>query len=86
MLAQDGFDLARVEAPVTAAEPRRDPAGLGRQLGLLDVLVTTGTVEEDDGDEPAAGHQPDEEQPPLELGHQQRPPERRIGATPPSLR
>ena len=51
-------------------EARGDPVRLGRQLRLVDVLVAAGAVEEDGGHQAAAGHQADEEQPPLELGHQ----------------
>jgi hypothetical protein len=73
MLAEDCLDLVRVEPPLAAAEPGGDPLRLGRELGLLDVLLAPRPVEEDDGDEPTTGDQADEEQPPLELGHQRWP-------------
>jgi hypothetical protein len=73
VLAEDGLDLARVKTPFAAAQPRRDPAGLGRELGLVEVLLASGAVEEDHGDEAAAGDEADEQQPPLELGHQRWP-------------
>ena len=64
-----------------AGQAGGDPLGLGRQLRFVDVRIATGAVEEDDRNEPAAGHQPDEQQPPLELGHQRWPGVRRIGAS-----
>lgn len=81
MLAQDGLDVNRIELAAATAEPVRNPLRLGRELGLLEVLLAACPVEEDDGDEPAAGDEADEEQPPLELGHQCWPPVRRIGAS-----
>ena len=80
VLAQDCLDVAR---PKLAAgrQARGDPARLGGQLRLLDIPFAPGAVEEDDRDEATAGDEPDEQQPPLELGHQRWPRVRRIGAS-----
>ena len=73
VLAEDRLDLVRVEPPLAAAEPGGDPLRLGRELGLVDVLLAPRPVEEDDGDETAPGHETYQEQPPLKLGHQRWP-------------
>lgn len=87
MFPEDVFHLPGAYRRAPGGQTVRDPVGLGRQLRIVEVLLSTGAVEENDGDEAATGHEPDEEEPPLELGHQVWPlgrgMERRIG---PSLR
>jgi hypothetical protein len=75
---QDILDRCRVRAArhapvVTSTSAGReligDPGGLGPLLQLADVLLASPAVHRDDRNEPAARHEPDEQQPPLEFGH-----------------
>ena len=70
---------SRVDPPATGGEPLADPGRLGRQLAVLDVLVVPCAIEVDDRHEAAAGHEAEQEQPPLELGHQAGPRRGSIG-------
>jgi hypothetical protein len=47
-----------------------DPRHLGPLLELGEVVVPAARVHLNDRDEAAPGHEPDDEQPPLELRHQ----------------
>jgi len=81
MLPQDGLDVVGIQAAAPGRKAERDPLCLGGELVLLEVLLAPCSIEEDDRDEPAARHEPDEQQPPLELGHQRWPAVRRIGSS-----
>jgi hypothetical protein len=70
MDAQDRLDGARVELPVAPGQARGDPRRLRPALELDDVLLAPPAVHRDDRHEAAAGHEADDEQPPLELRHQ----------------
>jgi hypothetical protein len=70
VLPQHGLDRGGIQVSRPERKPLRDPARLGRQLRRIEVLLAAGAVEEDDRDQAAAEDEADEEQPPLELGHQ----------------
>jgi hypothetical protein len=73
---QHGLDVVGREVRSAQAEVPGDPVRLCRELILLDVVVSAAPIEHHDRDEPAARHEPDDQEPPLELGH---PPESRTG-------
>ena len=62
--------VARVEARVDGGEPLGDPGRLGAPLEVGQVLLATPPVHGHDRHEAAAGHEADEQQPPLEFRHQ----------------
>jgi hypothetical protein len=68
--AQDRLDRTPVEVARKRRDPGGDPGRLGPKLILVDVLVAPTAFHVDGGDDGAAGDEPDDEQPPLELGHQ----------------
>jgi hypothetical protein len=70
MSPQHRRGILAVDAPALGREPLRDPRRLGPALVLGHVPVVARAFHEDDRHEPATGHEPDDEQPPLELGHQ----------------
>jgi hypothetical protein len=67
---QHGLDRRRVQPLGTAGEPVDDPGGLRLAFEADEVLLAAPAVHRHDGDEPATRDEPDEQQPPLELGHQ----------------
>jgi hypothetical protein len=66
---QDGLGIVAADRSALAREPHGDPGRLGPALVIGDVPVVPRALHEDDGDEPATGDDPDDQQPPLELGH-----------------
>ena len=46
----------------------RQPEGLARPLPLVDVDIAPPAVHEDEPDQPSSHDEPDDEQPPVELG------------------
>jgi hypothetical protein len=69
MEAQDGVDGQGIDTTAGSGEPLGDPGGLGSPLELRDVLLAPPPVRRHDSDEAATGHEPDDEQPPLEFRH-----------------
>jgi hypothetical protein len=69
MEPQDGVDGLGVDSTARTGEPLRDPGRLGSPLELRDVLLAPPDVRRHDRDEAAPGHEPDDEQPPLEFRH-----------------
>jgi hypothetical protein len=66
---EHGFDVIGADRPTAAPEPDRDPIRFGVPLVIGEIRIAPRALEEDDRDEPAARDEPDEEEPPLELGH-----------------
>jgi len=71
---QHGLGVIALDRPTLGREPFGDPRRFGPAFVLGDVPVVPVAFHEDDRDEAAAGHDSDEEQPPLELGHLGGPP------------
>jgi hypothetical protein len=69
MEPQDGVDGQGIDMTTGTGEPLGDPGRLGSPLQLCDVLLAPPSVRRHDGDEAATGHEPDDEQPPLEFCH-----------------
>jgi hypothetical protein len=69
MQPQDGVDCQGIDIRAGTGEPLGDPGRLGPPLELGDVLLAPPSVGRHDGDEAATGHEPDDEQPPLEFRH-----------------
>ena len=74
MRAQDILDGPRIGTAwhLAAAALRkllRDPRRLGALLEVADILLPAPPVHRHDKDEAPAGHEADEEQPPLEFRH-----------------
>jgi hypothetical protein len=69
---QHGIDrpLLAAGSGSSAGQPIGDPADLGAPFELGQVLVATPGVHLNDRDQAAPGHEPDDQQPPLELSHQ----------------
>jgi hypothetical protein len=70
MEPQDGLDRGRVHPHLGAGEAIGDPGRLGPSLELDEILLAPPPVHRHDRDEPAARHEADEQQPPLEFRHQ----------------
>jgi hypothetical protein len=66
---EDAFDDVSIGGG-TARKPVCDPRRLAPTLKLAEVLLTSTAVHQDHRHEAAAGHEPDDQQPPLELRHQ----------------
>jgi hypothetical protein len=58
----------RVDLLALLAEAGGDPRRLHRDLGVLDVRVAPRRVGEDQPDQSRPGHEPHDQQPPVELG------------------
>lgn len=70
MGAQDIFDERRIGRPSAArGQPIGDPGRLGALLELADVLLAPTAFHRNHRHEAAAGHEADEQQPPLEFRH-----------------
>jgi hypothetical protein len=74
MRPQDGFNSHRVWsgvrlAPAAGTHLIGDPGGLGALLELPDVLLAPPRLHRHDCDEPPAGNEAHEQQPPLEFRH-----------------
>jgi len=67
---EDGLHSSRIDEPIGAGEPLRDPVRLGSPLEVCEVLLAAPAVHRHDRDEAAAGHEPDQQEPPLEFRHQ----------------
>ena len=67
---QYGLDRPRIQVTIPGREPIGDPRRLGAALDLVEVLLAPPPVHGNDRDEAAAGHEADEQQPPLEFRHQ----------------
>lgn len=70
MDAQDGLDRSRIQGTIPGGELIGDPRRLGAALELVEVLLAPPPVHGNDRDEATAGHEADEQQPPLEFRHQ----------------
>ena len=68
MGAEDRLGGVGIDAPAGIAERARDPGGLGGDLGLGQVLVAARGVRDHEVREHRAHDDPDDEQPPVELG------------------
>lgn len=68
MEVEDIGDVVVVDPSARATELGGDPAGLTRALAGRHVCLSTGGVGEDQPHEPGADHEPDDQQPPVELG------------------
>ena len=69
MKPQDGLDGPGIDITTGSREPIGDPGRLGPPLQLRDVVLAPPTVRRHDRNEAAPGHEPDDEQPPLEFRH-----------------
>jgi hypothetical protein len=56
------------DRPSLPAEDRRQPDRLARPLVRLDVGIASSRVGDDEPDQPGSDDEPDDEQPPVELG------------------
>jgi hypothetical protein len=66
--AEDRLDVGRIDS-AASCQLVGDPGRLGALLKLADVLLAATAVHRDDSNEPAAGDEADEQQPPLEFRH-----------------
>jgi hypothetical protein len=67
---KDGLDRAGVRRAGRWPDAPGNPGRLGSQLVIVDVDLAAPGVHVHGRDDAAAGHQADDQQPPLELGHQ----------------
>jgi hypothetical protein len=58
----------RADVDAVVAEHGRQPDGLSRHLDLIDVGFASARVEDHEPDQPGPHDEPDDEQPPVELG------------------
>ena len=67
---QHGLDELGAERSIASAEAVGDPCRLCPSFEVSEILIAATAVHRDDRDESPAGHEPDEQQPPLEFRHQ----------------
>jgi hypothetical protein len=67
---EDGLGRVGIDVPPFGRQAFADPGRLGGPLALIDLVLAASAVHEDERHEAAAGDQADDQEPPLELGHQ----------------
>jgi hypothetical protein len=65
---EQAVDGLGVDGPAFTAQDRAQPQGLTRTLLGFDVGVASSRVGDDEPDQPGPDDEPDDEQPPIELG------------------
>jgi hypothetical protein len=68
MEGQETLRDLRTDVDTVVLERPRQPEGLAQPLSIVDIDLTPPRVHDDDPDEPGPDDEPDDEQPPVELG------------------